>query len=647
MADVEVKDINLQPVASPTYYVGVNAEGKAIRVAPVVIPVQSVVGLTGTISQASLRSALGLGAAAYVGLGTTVNDAAYGNHTHSPASIGAEPSYGAGTTSQYLRGDKTWQTLNKAAVGLSAVDNTADADKPISSATATALSGKEPTIISGSPTQWWRGDKQWAFLAKTDVGLGSVDNTSDANKPVSTATQTALGGKNAAIQFKKDTTSYGTLGAVNIVKFTGAGVTLSETGNELTVTVADGAGAFDGNLDANLNITGAARRITGDFSNATATQRTLLQTNGTNSNSFVGVIPSGTASVGGVFVYSGSDPDNAQSGLLRVQGGVEVSVRSSYLGTPASGTFVPLRFYAGNAICQEILPTKEVGIGVTPLVGKGTVQVPDINGGQIAGNRRLNRNGNFDIWQRGAGPFTSTGYTADGWVAGIPAGAASVSRSSFTVGDYYGTTCPQYALRWNQTSAGAGNQLTYRIPDIRLFDAKSVTVSFYAVAASGSVAATVQTAQYFGTGGSSTASQTAQNATITTTRTKFTLTFDLPSILGKTIGTGAYGQVAINWPNATFDVYISEFQIEYGVVATPFELWDQAAELAACRRWLRVQSVWVGVTGARTCFTIDMASTPTISGGGSGFTSTGTTADTLMCYQTTASAQTLTLSCEV
>lgn len=32
-------------------------------------------------------------------------------------------------------------------------------------------------------------------LTKTDVGLGNVDNTSDANKPVSSATQTALNGK--------------------------------------------------------------------------------------------------------------------------------------------------------------------------------------------------------------------------------------------------------------------------------------------------------------------------------------------------------------------------------------------------------------------------------------------------------------------
>jgi hypothetical protein len=50
-----------------------------------------------------------------------------------------EPAIATGTTAQYWRGDKTWQDLNKAAVGLSNVDNTTDAGKPISTATQTAL----------------------------------------------------------------------------------------------------------------------------------------------------------------------------------------------------------------------------------------------------------------------------------------------------------------------------------------------------------------------------------------------------------------------------------------------------------------------------------------------------------------------------
>jgi hypothetical protein len=54
-----------------------------------------------------------------------------------------EPLITAGTTSQYRRGDKTWQTLDKTAVGLSNVDNTSDLNKPISTATQTALNLKE------------------------------------------------------------------------------------------------------------------------------------------------------------------------------------------------------------------------------------------------------------------------------------------------------------------------------------------------------------------------------------------------------------------------------------------------------------------------------------------------------------------------
>ena len=53
-----------------------------------------------------------------------------------------ENTIAAGTTAQYWRGDKTWQTLNKAAVGLSNVDNTADADKPLSTADIAALALK-------------------------------------------------------------------------------------------------------------------------------------------------------------------------------------------------------------------------------------------------------------------------------------------------------------------------------------------------------------------------------------------------------------------------------------------------------------------------------------------------------------------------
>ena len=56
-----------------------------------------------------------------------------------------------------------------------------------------ALLAKENAITAWTTSQYWRGDKSFQTLDKTAVGLGNVDNTSDANKPVSTAQATAIG----------------------------------------------------------------------------------------------------------------------------------------------------------------------------------------------------------------------------------------------------------------------------------------------------------------------------------------------------------------------------------------------------------------------------------------------------------------------
>lgn len=86
-------------------------------------------------------------------------------------------------------------TLVKADVGLGSVDNTTDAAKPISTATQTALNAKEGTVTAGTISQYYRGDKTWQTHDKASVGLTNVDNTADLAKPISTATQTALDGK--------------------------------------------------------------------------------------------------------------------------------------------------------------------------------------------------------------------------------------------------------------------------------------------------------------------------------------------------------------------------------------------------------------------------------------------------------------------
>lgn len=58
---------------------------------------------------------------------------------------------GAATAAQGAKADSAVQPagLTKAAVGLGNADNTSDADKPISTATATALAGKVGTVTTG------------------------------------------------------------------------------------------------------------------------------------------------------------------------------------------------------------------------------------------------------------------------------------------------------------------------------------------------------------------------------------------------------------------------------------------------------------------------------------------------------------------
>jgi hypothetical protein len=75
--------------------------------------------------------------------------------------------------------------ISKTMVGLANVDNTTDANKPVSTSAQTALDLKAPLA---SPT--FTGTV--GGITKSMVDLANVDNTTDANKPVSTSAQTAL-----------------------------------------------------------------------------------------------------------------------------------------------------------------------------------------------------------------------------------------------------------------------------------------------------------------------------------------------------------------------------------------------------------------------------------------------------------------------
>ena len=115
-------------------------------------------------------------------------------------------------------------------IGLSNVDNTSDLDKPISNDTQNALDLKAntsdlstvafsndyndldnlPTIITNHSGLNLDDGTNPHGTTKSDVGLGNVDNTSDIDKPISTATQQALDLKANAIDLD------------NLVPYTGA-----------------------------------------------------------------------------------------------------------------------------------------------------------------------------------------------------------------------------------------------------------------------------------------------------------------------------------------------------------------------------------------------------------------------------------------
>jgi len=80
-----------------------------------------------------------------------------------------------------------------------------------------ALDAKQDDLISGTNIKTIEGQSLLGSgnidLTKSDVGLSNVDNTSDANKPISTATQTALDAKQNTITL----TTIGTSGSSTLV----------------------------------------------------------------------------------------------------------------------------------------------------------------------------------------------------------------------------------------------------------------------------------------------------------------------------------------------------------------------------------------------------------------------------------------------
>jgi hypothetical protein len=81
--------------------------------------------------------------------------------------------------------------ITKEAVGLGNVNNTSDANKPVSTATQTALNAKENSITAGTTSQYFRGDKTFQTLpiqALANAGSVSITITATGSANLQTLT---------------------------------------------------------------------------------------------------------------------------------------------------------------------------------------------------------------------------------------------------------------------------------------------------------------------------------------------------------------------------------------------------------------------------------------------------------------------------
>ena len=218
-----------------------------------------------------------------------------------------------------------------------------------------------------------------------------------------------------------------------------------------------------------------------------------------------------------------------------------------------------------------------------------------------SGFRNVVRNGDFSIAQRGLGPFTALNYTMDGWILSYIGGTVSVNKIQAVAGE----VSPRATIAVSgQSAAGDYAQLLAPVEDVNTLNGKTVTISFDAWAATAGLKLAVELQQHFGTGGTPSAIQSTpvSAVTLTTTKTRYSLTVNLPSVAGATLGTnGNHSLRLIFWASAgssfntrassigtqsgTFN--ITDIQLEAGSAASPFERLPVQQQLAWCQRYFQ------------------------------------------------------------
>jgi hypothetical protein len=217
--------------------------------------------------------------------------------------------------------------------------------------------------------------------------------------------------------------------------------------------------------------------------------------------------------------------------------------------------------------------------------------------GNFAAGKNKIINGDFSINQRGFSSVSS-GFGFDRWNFGNSGATGTYSLQTFTAGA--APVAGYEAKNFARVAVTTGNdfaRLLQNIEDVRTFAGQTITISFWAKGTNPTTAGnlTATATQYFGTGGSPSATlrTVAGTFVLTANWTRYSLTVAIPSISGKTIGTDAnsaleisFGQEASTSTDAwTLDIW--GVQVEAGNTATAFQTatGTLAGELAACQRY--------------------------------------------------------------
>ena len=213
---------------------------------------------------------------------------------------------------------------------------------------------------------------------------------------------------------------------------------------------------------------------------------------------------------------------------------------------------------------------------------------------QNLGRRNLIINGDFQVAQRATSVTsqTASGYkTVDRLYTNASGATYSQSQQTVTVGGETGLPL-QFSkfLRHQVTTGNNWSQVYQKIENVSSVPAGTVTLSFYAKGTSPDAGLSFIAWQNFGSGGSSEVTVTiSPTVTLTSTWQRFTVNITVPSITGKTIGTGSHFYFGIGQGGSTstnaWTLDITGLQLEVGSVATDFEHRSYGEELAKCQRY--------------------------------------------------------------